>query len=464
MRTLTLSLLLLLSVYAHAQTSSIPPIIHHLYHAKGTVNVLNPRSYIHLPHLPEPFTNNDVRLVKSPGALLAMVDATGMVFQLDSTVKGWQWRRIDSTYFSGYNMANLVFYSNNRLYSFGGGGLWQITGHLRYYIPKAFEWELQPLNREIPHMSDVNDAYWLDEAEGQLYVVGKHYPTPTLKDNTRLYDSIIGKCWRLDLATGNWTSLGSLRDTSFLMIANSPWGLFYVYNTTPCIVDFKHNRYLKGKPESITKMAPITRGKDKNLVFFQDSTLWFGDTKYYIDSISISRNDFIDTGIPIYAAADQPGFWQQQKTRVSLMSFTLLALLTAGIVKLWKSRKGKPADESTEPPIQISSTISLQELLTEKEFGLLQCLLNNSLESKLTNIDELNKLLGLQAKSVEVQKKHRSDALISLNQKLGGWLGTRENIIDKKRSEIDRRSYEYYIIPKHVNAISSGLNSSDIPA
>lgn len=448
MRTLTLSLLLLLSGYAHAQTSSIPPIIHHLYHARGTVNVLNPRSYIHLPHLPEPFTNNDVRLVKSPGALLAMVDATGMVFQLDSTNKGWQWRRIDSTYFSGYNFNNLLFYSNNRLYSFGGGGLWQITGHLRYYIPKAFEWELQPLNREIPHMSDVNDAYWLDEAAGQLYVIGKHYPTPTLKDNTRQYDSIIGKCWRLDLASGNWTSLGSLRDTSFLVVANSPWGLFYIYNTTPCIVDFKNNRYLKGKPESITKMAPITRSRNRDLVFFQDSTLWFGDIYSYIDSISLSRNDFVDTGIPVYATADQPGFWQQQKTRVSVMSFTLLALLTAGILRFWKSRKGKPADESPEPPIETSSNLSLPELLTEKEFGLLQCLVNNSLAGRLTTIDEINKILGLQSKSVEVQKKHRSDALISLNQKLGAWLATRDTVIGKKRSPVDRRSYEYFIQPE----------------
>jgi hypothetical protein len=460
-RTFVLNLLLLLSGFIHAQTASMPPIINHLYHAKGTVNVINPRSYIHLLNLPEPFTNNAVRLVKSPDALLALVDASGMVYQLDSAKDGWQWRRIDSTYFSGYNMANLVFYANDRLYSFGGGGLWQITGHLRYYIPKAFEWELQPLNREIPHMSDVNDAYWLDEAAGQLYLVGKHYETPTLKDNTHLYDSIIGKCWRLDLASGNWTSLGSLRDTSFLMIANSPWGLFYIYNTTPWIVDFKHNRYLKGKPESITKMAPITRGKDKNLVFFQDSTLWFGDTKSYIDSITLSSNDFIDTGIPVYAVATQPGFWKQTKTRVSLMSFTLLALLTAGIVRLWKSRKGRSANGTSEPSMEAPAAnlpvLPLKEVLTEKEFGLLQCLVNNSVENKLTNIDEINKLLGLQSKSVEVQKKHRSDALISLNQKLGGWLATRENIIEKERSTIDRRSYEYYILPKHLEAISNGL-------
>lgn len=457
MRTLALSLLLFVSGYMHAQTASVPPIINHLYHAKGTINVTNPRSYIHLPNLPEPFTNNAVRLVKSPDALLAMVDASGIVYQLDSTKEGWLWRRIDSTYFSGYNMANLVFYANNRLYSFGGGGLWQITGHLRYYIPKAYEWELQPLNREIPHMSDVNDAYWLDESAGQLYLVGKHYATPTLKDNTRLYDSIIGKCWRLDLASGNWTNLGSLRDTSFLMVANSPWGLFYIDNTTPCIVDFKHNRYLKGKPESITKIAPITRGKDKNLIFFQDSTLWFGDTKNYIDSVSLSANDFIDTGISVYAKPKQPGFWQQQKLRTSLLSFTLLALLTAGFVKMWKSRKSAAPASEMDTTVEANPALPLQELLTEKEFSILQCLVNNSHAGKLTNIDEINKLLGLQSKSVEVQKKHRSDALISLSQKLGGWLATRESIIEKERSAVDRRSYEYYIIGKFLEPIKSGL-------
>jgi hypothetical protein len=408
--------------------------------------------------------------VKTPDALLAMVDASGMVYQLDSTRDGWLWRRIDSTYFSGYNMANLVFYANNRLYSFGGGGLWQITGHLRYYIPKAYEWELQPLNREIPHMSDVNDAYWLDESAGQLYLVGKHYATPTLKDNTRLYDSIIGKCWRLDLASGNWTNLGSLRDTSFLMVGNSPWGLFYIDNTTPCIVDFKHNRYLKGKPESITKIAPITRGKDKNLVFFQDSTLWFGDTNNYIDSVTLSANDFVDAGIPVYAMTNDPSIWQQQKLHTSLLSFTLLALLTAGFIKMWKSRKSAASgqqmdapdapdapDAQTTPATDTNPTLPLQELLTEKEFSLLQCLVNNSLAGRLTNIDEINKLLGLQSKSVEVQKKHRSDALISLSQKLGGWLATREIIIEKKRSAVDRRSYEYYIIDKFLEPISNGL-------
>lgn len=97
-------------------------------------------------------------------------------------------------------------------------------------------------------------------------------------------------------------------------------------------------------------------------------------------------------------------------------------------------------------------------LLTEKEFSLLQCLVNNSLAGRLTNIDDINKLLGLQSKSVEVQKKHRSDALISLSQKLGGWLATRESIIEKERSAVDRRSYEYFIQPKFLEAIGNGLN------
>jgi hypothetical protein len=84
---------------------------------------------------------------------------------------------------------------------------------------------------------------------------------------------------------------------------------------------------------------------------------------------------------------------------------------------------------------------------------LLEFLFNHSADERLTSIDEINKVIGVQHRSVEIQKRMRSDLIGSINQKLSIITRDKKPVIDKQRSEFDKRSFEYFIHPPYMELV-----------
>jgi hypothetical protein len=72
------------------------------------------------------------------------------------------------------------------------------------------------------------------------------------------------------------------------------------------------------------------------------------------------------------------------------------------------------------------------------------------LDERLTTIEEINKVIGASQRSAEVQKRLRSDLIGSINDKLEIVSESKFNIIEKQRSEFDKRSFEYFIHPEQM--------------
>jgi len=68
-------------------------------------------------------------------------------------------------------------------------------------------------------------------------------------------------------------------------------------------------------------------------------------------------------------------------------------------------------------------------------------------EGKQIDIESLNYLLGLSKKSLEIQKKNRSEFLNKLNQKIKEVLYTDENVIIRVKDEDDKRVFVYQLNP-----------------
>lgn len=98
-------------------------------------------------------------------------------------------------------------------------------------------------------------------------------------------------------------------------------------------------------------------------------------------------------------------------------------------------------------------------MLDEQETLLLSFILEQSKKAELTSIEQLNQMLGLSNRTGEVQKRTRSILITGINEKLQILLGSMEPIIEKKRSEFDKRSYEYYISPNLFGFIKEVLNN-----
>jgi hypothetical protein len=60
-------------------------------------------------------------------------------------------------------------------------------------------------------------------------------------------------------------------------------------------------------------------------------------------------------------------------------------------------------------------------------------------------------------RSMEVQKRMRSDLIGSINQKMGLITKDKKPVIDKQRSEFDKRSFEYFIRTEYMELVSRVL-------
>jgi hypothetical protein len=97
------------------------------------------------------------------------------------------------------------------------------------------------------------------------------------------------------------------------------------------------------------------------------------------------------------------------------------------------------------------------DLLNEREKILLTFIYEHSLDERLTTIEEINKVIGAAQRNAEVQKRLRSDLIGTINDKLEIVSESKHNVIDKQRSEFDKRSFEYFIRPEHMQLVEKIL-------
>jgi hypothetical protein len=84
-------------------------------------------------------------------------------------------------------------------------------------------------------------------------------------------------------------------------------------------------------------------------------------------------------------------------------------------------------------------------IFDEKEKELIKLIFENSMQRKSTSIEDINQVLGLSNKPNDLQKKHRSDTISSINQKYQYLTKKNGLLLKKNRSDVDKRSFEYFI-------------------
>ncbi len=428
---------------------------------QGAVTLIRQSSkpLIKLADLPKSFETDGQNLVKTAEGLFLIPEGTGRVYQWSGDTATGAWKRIDSTYFTGYNYGALVFNMGKEIYSFGGQGFWNTNGNLRCYNKTSREWNVVYLNQSYPWFRKNYSSqtfFQLDSADKKLYVMSAGAQHDQAIQNTGSLKSD-GSIMALDLSSGTWEKLGKSDTTDFITLAVTPWGM-YVNNTA--IIDLKTNKkYVLSnslKKDWETHVLRSTGSHDLDIVYAIDSTIYFGDFSSRLDSIQFRRQDLIEMKEAFYVAENP------EKSGSNMMWITAIAVMVISPViahTVWRKKKKKSIatpdvvvskDEKAETQLQdpptYRSTIQAN-MLDEQETLLLSFILEQSKKSELTSIEQLNQLLGLSNRTGEVQKRTRSILITGINEKLQILLGSMEPIIEKKRSEFDKRSYEYYISP-----------------
>jgi hypothetical protein len=128
-------------------------------------------------------------LLKDKDNLYIRVDGTGRIFKVlgknEDTLKI---KRIDSTHFFGYNNFASDFIFRDTIFSFGGFGYWRKNGQLRYYSFKNKEWDIIPLNEEIPSSKECT---YFDTKKNHVYFLQTPFLDPAthkeLKNKFSIY-------------------------------------------------------------------------------------------------------------------------------------------------------------------------------------------------------------------------------------------------------------------------------------
>jgi hypothetical protein len=282
--------------------------------------------------------------------------------------------------------------------------------------------------------------------------------------------------FELDIKTGDWRELGLLNSTKGIeVIAHTPLGILdlnRIYDVKNNLI-YAHNY----KREIMSIFFSSANPSSMSIAFCLDSTLYFGNAKGNFDSIQISRNQISPIG-PLYKPKPKSGFFNTINTSIILLVLCCISLLVLLLKK--QSKKPAPIEELEPASLQVEKDNSkvvvetknqeemvnpmvyksgkLVELLSEKEKNFLSYIHQHSVEERMTTIIEINKALGTSNKTVEIQKRVRGEIINGINQKLSIITKVKRPVIDKVRSDFDKRTFEYFIQKEYFELVNDILN------
>lgn len=464
-----------------SKAEQVPPILRKLASVNRSVLVypISGEPLVDLKDLPQKFKSVGYAIIKTPKDVLLLPQGTGRIYKLETGDSEMSWKRMDSTFFNGYNYGFYAFPWRDKIYSFGGYGFWNFNGNLRHFNETSREWNVNALSESIPWFYDKPQNHasfvYLDTSKGKMTIkcIGREADDALTSSRISKYGNDL---YSLDLKTGNWSLMGKFKDTGFSHRAMTPWGLLVDGFS---IVDLNNNRYLtisdKFKHVVEGKNNGTTANNEWLMSFCVDSTLYFGNLKDPYDSIQLSVNDWVDTGINVYERP-KPSFMLEQLDFKSFLGGILLMGILGVIFYIVSKRKNSrptiavatpintnpPAEEPktvADPEKQVSFRSSrLLELLETKERSLLIYIFDHSADERFTTIEEINRVIGVSQRSAEVQKRMRSDLIGSINDKLGLISKNKKPVIDKQRSEFDKRTFEYFIRPEHMELVGKVIH------
>ncbi|MCF8342868.1 MAG: hypothetical protein K9I82_17965 [Chitinophagaceae bacterium] len=464
MKHLWISILyVLLAVRLNATPKPIPPILSKLLQLKGSVRItyLGLEQWIEINDLPKNYKSEGQHLLKTNNGLYLTIPGTGRLYKAKITGDIIDFQRIDSTYYSGYNFNSLSFNFDTEIYNFGGEGFWQTNGVLRFFDTAFHEWNAIKLNKSIHKSFNFKNPYsffyFLDNDHRNLFMEGNEVDQNYVKDPYA--DSTFkNKIFRLDISKGDWHELGIKNFNLFHCIAFTKFGILSNENLINIEKNKIYNHNLSLKISSI--LGNSTNKKDPTISFAIDSTIYFGNADNRFDSIIINSSTFTDTHqlayIPLESSNTILSKWNILTFLFIVISIGFLFLLYKIYFKKSSNFKNHQTHDFITNSMQQTNkeTIynpivyrsgKLIELLSDQEKAFISFVYKNSKDDRLTTIDEVNKILGTIHKSIDIQKRVRGEMINSINQKISMITKLKLPLINKQRSDFDKRSFEYFI-------------------
>ena len=379
--------------------------------------------------------------VRNKNGSYILVDGTGRIYKATSKSNDTiYYNRIDSTHFYGYNGGAINFTYHDTIFSFGGGGFWRVTGQLRYYSEKYHEWDILPINEEVP---TTNALYYYDTLNSEIYYL--QIPITNYATNISITKSY--SIFKLNLKSRTNKKLGVINK---IFINQFPYNDLFSYVQLPSLkavlVNFDAtNQYLfdfinnKSYKLNNTEIQKTFYGNSKNIYrinsFEINNWIYFNrndDPTLQLDSVKITMNDFTPMNT---------GFYEPERENEWKYGIVIIGILTLGGIIFFARRRKKIKPKKEDQDDETNGIGDFKSI----ELDLIEKIYNRSLEGKSYSVEDINAALGLSKKSLEIQKKIRTETINRINHRFKIIFNTEDELIERIRLEEDRRYYKYII-------------------
>ena len=375
--------------------------------------------------------NIHVHKVKS--GFLFNVPGTGLVFSLDSINK--QFKRIDNTFFLGFNFLSFSFVRKDTLFSIGGSGFWSANSHLIYFDTKHKEWEKIHTTNKGPNSLENNFGGY-NISNDTFYALSGYEEFIDNAFSKKLFYS-------LDLTTRTWKELGLVNTELFKdKISNAKYWLgdFLLY-----LDGDKPNVYIL---DPINNRILLYEGKNNQLKLGSNEITRDGNTIYLyrkesagvtIDSLTVQElfNDSKEVGKLYYQKFEFPWLF--------VISAALLLSVLAALFFFFQMKKFEKRNHLYGKSGRI-------EDLADHLKNVLRYFQTIGKETMLST-NEMNDLLDIKTDSFETTRQKRSKDIKTIND----YFEVHHNIseaIQRKNSEVDKRNTIYCIDEKAFKILS----------
>jgi hypothetical protein len=371
----------------------------------------------------------------SNGRLFFVYTGIGEVYELvNDTLK-----RVDHSFKHENQFGHSLFEHNNRIYAFGGYGLFTFKNLLLYYDDLSKEWfqvdtPLKPTER-------ANQFFQLIKHD--LYIFGGGYV-----DNNKFIPR--KDCWKFNFKSKKWIKLGQIEKNSFLLHffngsdkEELPLEISVSYPSAK-VIDIPNNKIQYFENSLYQKIVYAIFDKTKKHLLLEKrvkNTLIF----FTLEKKQVLQRKILETSLFEAETSEQAS--------TLLVGILVFILVTSVVIVVWLKRKKRPITEKAVPlTLKLkNNNIFIGERMINTELTLLEFrILKKFIELKDTPIDivALNELFEDENTSHAAQKKRRETTLKTLREKLAFFLNVpQESVILETRDSNDKRIKLFVLNP-----------------
>lgn len=362
-----------------------------------------------------------------------LADCTNQVYVFD--FEKMQLQRIDKTFFRGHNCLSTRFLRNGIIYCFGGEGLFRTNNLMTYFQPESKEWmALNPANEAPKSIARGLEGY---SKEKDVFFSGLNYFYSDAENKAKaIYDFGF---YAFDFKTKLWDKLGVIEQEALAYFhkdginKNIFWnGKYFIahYFQSPfsrvIIIDpIKNEVYQWDDKEKILGVS-IANFENE---FAKEYVL--GDSLYSLQVLRTQKEVFVKNILSIEQMKKKAkSLGKLYVSEINKTSFYLLAALGMIVFTgfIFLKQKKKQHTQQVVSLNTIEKRVLTELIINKREEGL--------------SAEQLNELIEIDKKSLENQRKLRSDFLKIFEAKLSQIYQV-PNPIERIPSNTDKRMTAY---------------------